>query len=53
MSRLKKPFRLEMSKSEVIASYRAYYRRVSAFVKTTIKSSTVMIPPFALFIPSL
>lgn len=25
MSRLKKPFRLEMQKSEVLASYRAHY----------------------------
>ena len=28
MSKLKKPFRLEMQKSEVLASYRAYYRGV-------------------------
>lgn len=32
MSRLKKPFRLEMRKSEVLASYRAYYRRVSSCI---------------------
>ena len=29
ISRLKKPFRLEMRKSEVLASYRVYYRGVS------------------------
>ena len=29
LSNLKKPFRLEISKSEVIASYRAYYMNVS------------------------
>ena len=32
MSRLKKPFRLEMQKSEVLASYRAHYISVCFFV---------------------
>ena len=32
MSRLKKPFRLEMQKSEVLASYRAHYISVCFFL---------------------